>query len=851
LTGKLGALALALALTLPALPASAAALDDGDPGPGEKWEPGRILVRFADGAGAAERERVTRAAHVRLGDDLPLVPNLYEVETGGRVETALEHLQAQSDVLYAQPDYVDDSQPTAGPSDAAYWPDDPYFWPALFPNPDGCRASRVLDGWPFWRQGGDLTAPGAVGADLSPHPAEQRFMRTPVGAYPSHYSINVLPVWNLLRARGRLADPGAKGWTASDLRRYGVAVDDTGISDHPDLRTQVAALLTVVTSREAGDSVPRDRVREVFRDNAGRDDLDPLIDALHAAGDDKTLVQDAQRPLFALDDAGALEPDEWNPHDDDGNPLPPRGCDGHGTGVASVAAARANNATGTAGVSHNVPVVGIRVGEPWDQPGVDYARADKVREAIAAWRKWATGARRTDENDILTLELVKALRLPVLNMSYGRPSFAYRSDANDKVRPVIKRPAYAEALARVLTSGTTLGVAAAGNGAERYGRGSRARGVDLSGTRVDKSGNLSGQPAYLPCGLKLIPTMRMWTVKGDADRRDAVADKPFAAPGIDWSRLQLLCVAETVQKGRTLAESSGRGDTVVQIAAPGLVTVAARPSTLAAPDASGAYMREAGTSIAAPMVAGAAALLRRAAPGAPMDEIRRALERSARPSSDLRGLVKYGVLDVACALRTLNARKQPEWDTVDISPAADPDSHADFIRETGRCREQRSQFEEYGLTMSTARVFDSQEEEEQPFPTMQAFIDTAKLEDGVGSPSLTWQGRLIGRAWAGGRAVFPIAPGVLKPVAPPARRVYQAGLLNAGCSRPGYRISGISLRFTNVIKPSGWVFPTDAQAPTKRIQLAVALAKPWYRSVLPSTMRIRADVRCDYFPGLD
>jgi hypothetical protein len=270
LTGKLGALALALALTLLALPASAAALDDGDPGLGEKWEPGRILVRFADGADERDRERVARAADVTLKDELPLVPDLWEVGTRGSVATALARLEAQRGVLYAQPDFVDQSRETADPDKKEYWPDDPYFWPALFPNPDGCRASRVLDGWPFWRQGVDLTSPGAPGGDLSPLPADQRFTLDPGGRYPSHYSINVLPVWNLLRTRGRLSNPGPMGWTASDLRRYAVAVDDTGISDHPDLRGQLAALLTTVTSKEAGDNGAQERVREVFRDNAGR-----------------------------------------------------------------------------------------------------------------------------------------------------------------------------------------------------------------------------------------------------------------------------------------------------------------------------------------------------------------------------------------------------------------------------------------------------------------------------------------------------------------------------------------------------------------------------------------------------
>jgi hypothetical protein len=47
------------------------------------------------------------------------------------------------------------------------------------------------------------------------------------------------------------------------------------------------------------------------------------------------------------------------------------------------------------------------------------------------------------------------------------------------------------------------------------------------------------------------------------------------------------------------------------------------------------------------------------------------------------------------------------------------------------------------------------------------------------------------------------------------------------------------------------MFPTDAEPPSKKIQLAIALGKPWYQSLLPDVMRIRASVRCDFYPGLN
>jgi hypothetical protein len=622
-------LALALALGILAAPAIAAALDDGVPGPGEKWQPGRILVRFADGTGTAECERIARAAEVVLVEHLPLVPNLWEAQTRGLVRDAMRRLGAHRDILSVQPNYLDDSVNDSGPEDAAYWPNDPYFWPAYFNNNnDKCPRSRVVGSWPLWRQGDDLTAVGAQGLQFDPLPLINRFS-TLRGSYPSHHSIDVLPVWNLLGTQKSLTGPGPKGWTAEDLRRYGIAVDDTGISDHPDLKGQVAALFTVVTSLEPSDSQPEERIREVFRDNEGRNDISAVTDALETQADFTTQVQDAQRPLFMLDDPAVRNAEKWKPLDHLGQPQAPRGCDGHGTAVASVAAARANNGTGLAGVGYNVPVVGIRVGMPWDRPGVAYATNDKIDKAIEAWETWHKTATVTDADVILHAELVKVLHLPVLNMSWGAPMATYRPDTNGNVHPVLFNPVLAEALARVLSTGTTLGVAAAGNDRQAYGRGPNGRGTIL------QSGP-ERQGVALPCGLKLLATLGAWTstnlLEPGRVNPNARADAPFHPKGVDWGRVELLCVGATSPDGRELSDTSGSGE------------------------------------------------------------------------------------------------------------------------------------------------------------TMQDWLDSANLELGPASPSLYWQGRLIGdRAYAGGeRAVFPLRSAAFTPIAPPARPVYTAGFIDAGCNEPGY-----------------------------------------------------------------
>ncbi len=137
---------------------------------------------------------------------------------------------------------------------------------------------------------------------------------------------------------------------------------------------------------------------------------------------------------------------------------------------------------------------------------------------------------------------------------------------------------------------------------------------------------------------------------------------------------------------------------------------------------------------------------------------------------------------------------------------------------------------------------------------MADLIASESLGAAPDSNSLAWQLRMIptGSTWNAGRAVFQIGGGTTHPpMALPERPVYKAGLLTVGCTAPGYRITSLNVGFGNVVKPRGWWFPTNAEAPTQRIQLQVGLAKPGYLLFLEHSIRVRALVRCEYFPGLD
>jgi hypothetical protein len=368
----------------------------------------------------------------------------------------------------------------------------------------------------------------------------------------------------------------------------------------------------------------------------------------------------------------------------------------------------------------------------------------------------------------------------------------------------------------------------------------------------------------------MIPRLEVWTsdlidfeqknpVLGRPVRvRDGRADEPFK-PNVDWDEVQLLCVGATTSFGSKLWAGSGRGDAAVHVAAPGeRIAVAARPS-FDRRQSFDAYRVARGSSFAAPMVAGAAALLRRAAPGAPINDIREALQAGARQSHDLRGKVKFGSLDIACALRALNERKEPSWDMVVIGDLTDSRDYNAFIDSTTPvCRERPPQVVRFQRPLRTSEVFDNAGDDAQAgrHDTLQSLIDSAELQNDALSTSLAWQARLLQLAdttWDAGRAAFPVTEGLLRPIVPPERPVYDAGTMSVGCPEDGFHMTGLRVYFPDFIAPKGWVFPTDAlEEPPKgkRVQLAIALAKPWYSALLGDTIRIRAIVRCEFFPGL-
>ena len=784
------------------------------------------MVRFNPGVGAVARERAASEAHVRLGRELPLVPNLWSGRTGGSVRTAVERLENDRDVDYAQPDYLVADTPEATPSQPDYYPNDPYFWSSKFTPAGACKTlgTTLSGGWPNWPSGANLTDPSdpATRFNLLDPFSGSRITKTDYTNFSTR-PIDVMPVWNLLHDLGRApvwqpeAEGGPGNWTELGLQRYGIGILDTGIADNPDVLGNVAAEFSTISLATAiGSTV----IRQIYSDNPQRGDR--ALIRRHTSAD----VQNAERALFSLDDLQAAN------HSLFGRPLRPTGCDGHGTGVASVAGATIDNALGVAGVGYDPPLVGVRAGMPFDTAGNPNANNANIDKALAEWGPWHERVFNDVDAVLNRIAVVKALRLPVLNLSFGTALFAVAKDREGNKHPVLAQPTIAEAYADLLSTGDTLGVTAAGNDGERYGSGFRAIGAELTGE--------NGVAA--PCGLPLIPVLHVWKTPDPYASSSLTAGPYKPEPPVNYRRLLLICVGASTGGFSKLWPRSGNGSAAVQLLAPGVnVTVASRPPA----DPAQAYSVESGTSLSAPMVSGAASLLRRAAPGAPMASIQQALLRGARPMPANLSAVGYGNLDVACSLSWLYGHRKPAWQVADLP--ADASGYQDLQNNTAGCFAPPSATS-VGLSVFKENLF----VQGRRYDTMQGFVNSLQLSGAEGSNSQRWQEALTeGQAtpWDNRiRAVFPIgSSGFTRPVKPPARPVYSFGRLTVGCPEAGYRITNLRTRFIGkTTPPQGWVVPTDAAPPFKQIQLAIAVVKPWYAFALPDTIKVEVDAICEF-----
>jgi hypothetical protein len=835
---SLTVLASALALAL-GLPASAAAGLDGGEG---KWVPGSVLIKF----GTPDRNTIDLFVRRSMGGQvirkLPIIPNAYEVEVDGDLERAIAHGLTVSDeergqgpeIQWAQPNYYVHLNYFSSPTDKAYYPNDPRYWPFAASNPNSCPGPQSAQGqsglWPWY---GDLANSLGVWNQANPLQASQRLPDTSQynvglsGAASS--SIDVLPAWNALADSlpgGQPTDGKtgptvglSKTWSSDDLARSGIAVWDSGLSNAPDLSQQVAALFSVGTKRS---DPPTERWYDVYSDNRAR--FDEEFQALRGELRGVDYHSDYRIALLPIDDlgSGALGAAEHLP----------TGCDGHGTEVASVAAATTGNAKGVAGVAWNVPVVGIRPNVPVLDTDTKFdPELFQQQKPLLDRAEKATRVDLSDGSMIDALQIVKGLRLPVLNMSWGSQLFeSERAKGDNEV--VVKSPGVVEAMGRVLTDGTTLGVAAAGPG--RYGFGRSAT------SAVTERG--AADAAQLPCALRDLAAYHVKLV--------TLGLHPFD-PGVRWNNANLICATGTYADSSALIPKAGSGDAAVDLAAPGVATVATRPTGGGLnPDET--YRLATGTSFSAAMVSGAAALLRELAPRAKPQFIAAALRAGARPNVQLARTVRYGELDVACSALWLAQRgaNHPDWGVrVPVQALEVPQTKHCFQSSTGIYQYTWSLPKSYfdaGATTVGGDGFSRADFSRGALATRiveEAFADKNDLAKARGiqtqvlGPESTWK--------PGETAFFPIKSGprlLANPVAPPRRFAYNFQGQPVVCPA-GTRVAGFGLKWKDLIHPSGYIW-FSPKASLSSTTFMVALVKPWYTFALPAEMRIEVTVRC-------
>jgi hypothetical protein len=849
--GFAAALVLGLAVAIPS--AASANLDSGD----GQWAPGRALIKFdaanmrSDGVAQDQITSeigsfVRKSLKAKIVATLPLISNAYTIEFEGKVPGRLAHL-AELDrqehgkpwIVWEQPDYVAHLKPHAGPSDPAYWPNDPYFWPRTWANQNGCPGNQIAMGqvnlWPLYR---DLRDPSGPWAANNPTPTSVR----PALNYRqiAASSIDVLPVWDALghKTQGRSGGNG-QYWLPQDVQRSGIAIWDSGIANNPDVAGQVAAMVGVGKPNTETD--PNTELNVAYGRGADFKALrDEFVKPSAAPPGGVKVASTPRAALFPLDDVTK-------------DNSTPTGCDGHGTEVASVAGAAAANRQGIAGVGWNVPLVGIRPLRPWD---------DGQTRTVAEAQTLANHSARIEVYDDTLIDqfaVAKAFKIPVVNMSFGEQMFARR--LVDAVRPngkreledavLVEHPAVVEALARGLADNETLGVASAGRG--QYGTGN-ATGASLKPGAVDA--------AQAPCVLRpLLERGGLHVLLGE----QKVAGSPgpvgrlvsFRVPGIDVRHLNLICVANARATTPALDPDSGSGNAAVDLAAPALnIPVATRPG--GSQDPATWYRRDSGTSFAAAEVSGAAAVLREAAPGAPMNIIATALRRGARVNVETLRQVLYGQLDVACSALWLIQHAEPKWD-LRITEAG-------LGASTQHCFQPSTKTETAVWTFSDS-LFNKDamfyagggRRRLRRFDTGYQLVRFlfSQLVNGSQEARDVQNARLLpdGVKWDRSElAFFPIEPGGFShPVATPDRPIYDFNNVGspddarAVVCPAGTELIDINLRMKSFL-PKAYVFASDDHNGPSGLFLNIAMVKPFLIGLVPDPIRVAVTYRCAVLP---
>lgn len=178
-SGLLALLAL-VALAVPAVAIGGPTLGDERISAAERpFVPGEVVVRFEPGVTAAERLAARQGADVDLDRTLR-VPRTQVVEVDGSVTAAVERLEDQPGVAFAQPNYRYHALAVAPPNDTFFGS----LWGLEDPAPPNPGVD-VLEGWEVTRGAGQVIAIVDTGVALD-HPDLQGNLWTGPGGVHGH-----------------------------------------------------------------------------------------------------------------------------------------------------------------------------------------------------------------------------------------------------------------------------------------------------------------------------------------------------------------------------------------------------------------------------------------------------------------------------------------------------------------------------------------------------------------------------------------------------------------------------------------------------------------------------------------